>query len=74
MKQHARCEEVVAQIVVRTYDEHNRPIGEAVTQPVKIFRGQSPNFWQHIDDLIKQRTKTPASSSPAPAAVKPRRK
>lgn len=70
---HTRCEEVVVQLVVRTYDDMNRPVGEKVTQQVKVFRNaETLDFWAHVDKAVKA-MEQPAEP-PAPAKPETRKK
>ncbi len=54
-----RCDQVIVQVVVREYDGQGRPVGEQVSQPVNVFRAASPDFWTHVDTLIKQQPPKP---------------
>lgn len=57
MPKNTRCEEVIVQLVVRTYDDQNRPVQEHVSQPVKVLRNASTlNFWAAIDEHVKAMT------------------
>lgn len=63
-----RCEEVIVQLVVRTYDDTGRPLQEQVSQPVKVFRNaQTQDFWAEVDKAVKA-MQQPA---PQPATAKP---
>lgn len=68
-----RCDEVVVQVIVRSYDSYDRPIGEAMTQPAKVFRSQAPDFWRYVDDLVRASTKAAAPKPPKPVLVKGKR-
>lgn len=68
-----RCEEVIVQLVVRDYDEHGRPIGEKVSQPVKMFRGAAANFWGQVDAAVAQLGAQDAPAPAPPAIVKGKR-
>lgn len=49
-----RCEEVVVQLVVRTYDDMGRPIREQMSQPTKVFRNaETLDFWAQVDKAVK---------------------
>jgi hypothetical protein len=49
-----RCEEVIVQLVVRTYDADGRPVREQTSQPVKVFRNsQTVDFWGEVDKAVK---------------------
>ncbi len=70
----ARCEEVVVQVVIRSYDDRGRPIGEATCQPIKVFRAQALNFWHHIDTLVAESLKaTPAPPAAPPPSRRPKK-
>lgn len=50
---HTRCEEVIVQLVVRTYDDTGRPIREQVSQALKVFRNaETVNFWAQVDKAV----------------------
>lgn len=50
-----QCQEVVVQFIIKAVNEDGLPVGEVITQPVKIFRGQNINdIWAFADDAIKQ--------------------
>jgi len=66
-KQATKCDEMIVQLIVRTYDEYGRVIGEAVTQPAKVFRAATPDWWTHVDGLIKVDARAIAAAPP-PAA------
>lgn len=52
MKQ-TRCEEVIVQLVVRTYDDHGRPLREQVSQATKVFRNaETVDFWAQVDKAV----------------------
>lgn len=76
VKDTKRCDVVVVQLVVTTYDEHGRPVHEEVSQPVKVFRARARDFWAEVDKAVKAGQQKPQPSpapSPAPSA-KGRRK
>lgn len=71
-----RCDAVVVQIVMTRFDEHGRPVGEIVTQPVKVFRARALHFWDDVDKAVADTEKAekaqqgqPAPPTPAPPAV-----
>jgi hypothetical protein len=47
-----RCDELIVQMVVRTYNEDGLPVGERVSQPVKLFRATAPDVWGDVDRTI----------------------
>ncbi len=57
-----RCEEVIVQLVVRSYDETGRPTGERLLGqpngagglvPVKVFRNaETRDFWAWVDKQV----------------------
>lgn len=53
-----RCEEVLVQLVVRKYDDAGRPVGEQVSQQIKVFRNpETRDFWGSVvDKLVKEIT------------------
>lgn len=64
-----RCEEVMVQLIIRTYDDMGRPVREQLSQPQKIFRNaQTLDFWGEVDKAVKALSAAPA----APPAAKPR--
>jgi hypothetical protein len=46
-----RCDEIVAHCVVRTYVD-GVPTGEQVSQPIKWFRGTTPDVWAEVDRAV----------------------
>ncbi len=67
-----RCEEVVLQLVVRTYDNAGRPIDEKVTNPVKVFRNaETLDFWGEVDKAVKVLQQQPSKPSEEAAKKKP---
>ena len=65
---HTRCEEVIVQLVVRTYDDAGRPVLEQTSQPIKVFRNaQTRDFWGEVDKAVKamQQPTKPAPVKPA---------
>jgi hypothetical protein len=82
-----RCEEVLLQLIVRTYDESGRPVGERVLgrpnasgggiDPIKVFRnGETRDFWAYLDTLVavaEQSTDQAAPAVVAPAKTKVKR-
>lgn len=49
-----RCEEVIIQCVIRTYDDHGRPVSERVSNPEKLFRNaETLDFWAVVDKAVK---------------------
>jgi hypothetical protein len=64
-----RCEEVIVQLIVRTYDATGRPIAEHNTQPGKVFRNaETRDFWGAIDKQVDQMVKQLNPPPPPPAA------
>ena len=62
---HTRCEEVIVQIVVRTYDDASRPVREQTSQPVKVFRNaETRDFWAEVDKAVKVMTQAEQPSVP----------
>jgi len=62
---HTRCEEVIVQIVVRTYDDAGRPVREQVSQAVKVFRNaETRDFWAEVDKAVKVMTQAEQPSVP----------
>ncbi len=61
-----RCDEVIVQLIVREYDAAGQPIGEQTSQPVKVFRATTPDFWAGIDSTVK--------ANPPQADEKPKKK
>jgi hypothetical protein len=48
-----RCEEVIVQLVVRTYDDEGRPVGEQISQATKVFRNaETADFWASVDKAV----------------------
>lgn len=71
MKQ-ARCEEVIVQLVIRSYDDHGRPVREQISQPVKVFRNaETLEFWGYVDKAVKSMM---AAAAPADQPQVPRKK
>jgi hypothetical protein len=68
-----RCDEVVAVLVLRAYDEHGRPIDEQVGQQMKFFRAKSPDFWASVDRLVAE-AEAAKAPPPRPPAATQRRK
>lgn len=55
-----RCEEVIVQFIVRTYDDQNRPVHQEETQPVRVFRyadAKTEDFWALVDAVVEARAK-----------------
>lgn len=49
-----RCDEVIVQVIVRTYDEDGAPVREKTSQPIKVFRNaQTRDFWAEVDKSVK---------------------
>ncbi len=73
-----RCDAVVVTIIIAELDEHGRPIGELTSQPTKVFRASTPDFWADVDKAVEAMRKqqaAPPEPSPAPiAAVKGKRR
>jgi hypothetical protein len=42
-------EEIVVQAIIREKNEQGQTVGEAVTNPVKVFRAKDPDVWTLID-------------------------
>jgi hypothetical protein len=81
-----RCEEVLVQLIVRTYDEAGRPVGERVLgrpnasggiDPIKVFRnGETRDFWAYLDSLVAASEQSTAQATPVvvpPAKTKVKR-
>jgi hypothetical protein len=58
-----RCDEVLVTLVLREYDVNGRPINEQVVSgkspdgspfPLKVYRGQSENFWGLVDITVEK--------------------
>jgi hypothetical protein len=48
-----RCEEVVIQLVIRSYDAEGRPVREQISQAVKVFRNaETLDFWGYVDQEV----------------------
>lgn len=61
-----RCEEVIVQLVVRTYDDTGRPVREQVSQQTKVFRNaETRDFWAEVDKAVKAMQQPPAADPPA---------
>lgn len=60
-----KCEEVIVQLVIRTYDDAGRPVQEQVSQAQKVFRS-GLHFWDEVDKAVAAMQTTPAAS-PDPA-------
>lgn len=69
----ARCDAAIVQLIVTEYDEHGRPIGERTSQPFKVFRARSLDFWTEADKAVKQAEAAPTPPTPAPPAVRRKR-
>lgn len=55
MMKNTRCEEVIVQLVVRSYDDDGRPVREQVTQQLKVFRNaKTEDFWGEVDKAIAE--------------------
>jgi hypothetical protein len=63
-----RCDELLIQLVVRTYDDHDRPVREEVSQPLKVFRAVTPDVWAEVDKALAGR---PGMASGAPRELGP---
>lgn len=65
-----RCEEVIVQLVVRTYDDEGRPVLEQTSQPAKVFRNAATqDFWGEVDKAVTamhQQTAVPPARKGAP--------
>lgn len=69
-----RCEEVIVQLVVRSYDDVGRPDGEMVTQPVKVFRNaKTHDFWAEVDKAVKQLRQAPDAPALKPPKAQGRK-
>lgn len=67
---HTRCEEVIVQLIVRTYDDMGRPIREQVSQATKVFRNaKTLDFWGEVDKAV-----TAMLLPPPPPPAKPKGK
>jgi hypothetical protein len=59
----SRCEEIVVQLIVRSYDEEGRPTGEhllgqlngqGALVPIKVFRNaETIDFWGWVDRQVE---------------------
>lgn len=69
---HTRCEEVIVQLVVRTYDDSGRPVREQVSQATKVFRNaETLDFWGEVDKAV-QAMQAPPGDPAAPVKKKGR--
>jgi hypothetical protein len=50
-----RCDELLIQLVVRTYDANGLPVREELSQPLKIFRAVTPDVWAEVDKALAGR-------------------
>jgi hypothetical protein len=50
----SRCDEIIVQVVVRTYDESGRPVREVVSPQVKVWRATTPDIWPLVDAVVKE--------------------
>lgn len=68
-----RCDVVVVQVIVTEVDDLDRPVGELVCEPVKIWRATAREFWRTIDDRIDVMVKAREAAQPAapPAEAPP---
>lgn len=49
-----RCEELIMQLVVRTYDHEGRPVLERTSTPAKLFRNaKTQDVWAVVDEAVK---------------------
>lgn len=48
-----RCEAILIQLIVTTYDDHGRPVDEMVTKQGKVFRATALDFWGEADKAVK---------------------
>lgn len=70
-----RCEEIVVQLVIRTYDDAGRPVHEQPSNPVKVFRNATTlDFWGYVDKAVKgmAAAAAPATTPAAPKAPAPK--
>ena len=70
-----RCEEVIIQFVVRTYDDQGRPVRERVSQAAKVFRNaETRDFWAFVDKQVAavEQAQAPVAT-PLPAKTKGKR-
>ena len=50
-----KCNEVIVQLVVRTYDDAGDPVGEKTTNAVTIFRNsETADLWAAIDRTVER--------------------
>lgn len=50
-----KCQEIVVQFIVKAYNDEGLPVGEVMSQPIKLFRGQDvKDIWAFVDEAIKQ--------------------
>lgn len=65
-----RCEEIVVQLIVRSYDDVGRPVREQVGQPVKVFRALARDFWAEVDKQVSELDASNAEQDVKPRDVK----
>lgn len=73
-----RCEEVIVQFVVRTYDDVGRPVDEQVSKAMKVFRNaETRDFWGAVVDttvaIMLKQPPPPAAPANGPVAVPARK-
>ena len=52
-----KCEAVLVQFVVKTYNDEGVQSGETVLQPLKVYKGQNVDIWQLADDIVARAAK-----------------
>lgn len=67
------CQAVEVRIIATQVDDCGRPVGEQISQPVKVFRASARDFWAEIDTLIAVAQQRPAPAPPAPDPAAPAR-
>ena len=54
MENDVRIDSVNVQVIFTQYDKEGRPISEQVSNPIKMFRAKSEDFWAEVDKLINR--------------------
>jgi hypothetical protein len=52
-----RCDELIVQLVIRTYNEDGQPVREVLSRPAKVFRATAPDLWRDIDATVAEMNK-----------------
>ncbi len=59
----SRCEEIILQLIVRTYDDTGCPVREQVSQPRKLFRNaETQDVWAEVDKVVQTMQAGPLSA------------